>query len=186
LCDSNDLLMLVDEIQTGNGRTGTYFCYQQCGFMPDVVTTAKGLGNGVPIGACLARGRAAEILQPGNHGSTYGGNPLACAAGVAVVNTIVNENLTDNAAKMGQYLRDQFTARLAGKEQLVSIRGRGLMVGLVINQDCPQLMAAALDKGLLLNVTAGNVVRLLPPLNLTQTDADQIVEIVSQLIEALN
>jgi acetylornithine aminotransferase len=186
LCDNNDLLMLVDEIQTGNGRTGTYFCYQQCGFMPDVVTTAKGLGNGVPIGACLARGRAAEILQPGNHGSTYGGNPLACAAGVAVVNTIVNENLTDNAAKMGQYLRDQFTARLAGKEQLVSIRGRGLMVGLVINQDCPQLMAAALDKGLLLNVTAGNVVRLLPPLNLTQTDADQIVEIVSQLIEALN
>lgn len=186
LCDEHQLLMLMDEVQTGNGRTGTYFCYQQHDFMPDVVTTAKGLGNGVPIGACLARGVAAEVLKPGNHGSTYGGNPLACAAGLAVVETIEKEDLCKNAQVMGDYLRAGFTKRLAGSERLQEIRGLGLMIGLVLNQDCPTMMADALKEGLLLNVTSGNVVRLLPPLNITTAEADQIIETVSCLIEALS
>lgn len=185
LCDDNDLLMILDEVQTGNGRTGTYFCFQQFGFRPDVVTTAKGLGNGVPIGACLAQGKAAEVFHPGNHGSTYGGNPLACAAAVAVVETIEKEDLCGNAQKMGDYLREGFRARLSDSERLQEIRGHGLMMGLVINQDCPSLMADALKKGLLLNVTSGNVVRLLPPLNLSQSEADQIIATVSELIESL-
>jgi len=185
LCDKHNLLMILDEIQTGNGRTGSYFCYQQSGILPDVVTTAKGLGNGVPIGACMARGAAAEVLQPGNHGSTYGGNPLACAAAAAVVNTIVNENLAENAARMGQYLRDAFTARLEGNPLFSEIRGRGLMVGLVMTKDCPELMAKGLEKGILLNVTSGNVIRLLPTLPLTEDEADQITDRVMELIQEL-
>ncbi len=185
LCDDLNLLMILDEIQTGNGRTGSYFCYQQFGFLPDVVTTAKGLGNGVPIGACLARGKAAEILQPGNHGSTYGGNPLACAAGVAVVNTIVNEKLSENAARMGDYLRAALRERLGQHPLFSEIRGRGLMIGVVLKQECPQLMAAALEKGILLNVTSGNVIRLLPPLNISEGEADKIVSLVGELVEAL-
>lgn len=185
LCDDHQLLMILDEVQTGNGRTGTYFCYQHFGFYPDVVSTAKGLGNGVPIGACLARGTAATILKPGNHGSTYGGNPLACAAALAVVNTIEQEKLCDNARDMGEYLRQGFEQRLSDCGQLVEIRGRGLMMGLVLKQDCPSLMADALAQGLLLNVTSGNVVRLLPPLNLNQNEADHILDTVSALIKAL-
>jgi len=186
LCDERNLLMMLDEIQTGNGRTGSYFCYQQFGFYPDVLTTAKGLGNGVPIGACLARGKASQVLQPGNHGSTYGGNPLACAAGFAVVETIEQQNLSDNATRMGDYLRQRFSEALAGSGKLKEIRGRGLMIGLVMNQDCPQLMAQAVtEQQLLLNVTAGNVIRLLPPLNLNQNEADQIVERVVALVDSM-
>lgn len=184
LCDEHQLLMMLDEVQTGNGRTGRYFCYQNFNFLPDVVTTAKGLGNGVPIGACLSRGVAADVFKPGNHGSTYGGNPLACAAGLAVVETIVNEDLCANAQKMGDYLRQGFTTRLAGS-LLTDIRGHGLMIGLVLSKDCPNLMADAVAQGVLLNVTAGNVVRLLPPLNITQDEADQILDKVSALIKAL-
>ncbi len=184
ICDEHQLLMMLDEVQTGNGRTGRYFCYQNFDFLPDVVTTAKGLGNGVPIGACLSRGVAAEVFKPGNHGSTYGGNPLACAAGLAVVETIVKEDLCAHAKKMGDYLRQGFNARLAGT-LLTDIRGHGLMIGLVLSKDCPNLMADALARGVLLNVTAGNVVRLLPPLNITQDEADQILDKVSALIKAL-
>lgn len=186
ICDDNNLLMMLDEVQTGNGRTGQYFCYQHYGFHPDVVTTAKGLANGVPIGACLTRGKAAEIFKPGNHGSTYGGNPLACAAGLAVVNTIVKEDLCAHAIKMGDYLRAGFKKSLAASNKLVEIRGLGLMIGLVLTQDCPNLMADALEQGVLLNVTSGNVVRLLPPLNISQEEADQILEKVTGLITALN
>ena len=185
LCDQHELLMMLDEVQTGNGRTGTYFSYEQLDVKPDVVTTAKGLGNGVPIGACLARGTAAQVLQPGNHGSTYGGNPLSCAAALAVVDTIEQENLCANVQKMSQYLKESFESRLAGNDKLVEIRGRGLMMGLVMNQDCPQLMAKGIEQGLLLNVTAGNVIRLLPPLNLTQDQADIIIERVCALIDSL-
>lgn len=184
LCDEHQLLMILDEVQTGNGRTGSYFCYQQAGIMPDVVTTAKGLGNGVPIGACLARQQAAEVLQPGNHGSTYGGNPLACAAALAVVNTITEQELCQHAERMGDYLRAQFHQRL-NSDTLLEIRGRGLMIGLVLKEDCPQLMAKGLSFGILLNVTAGNVIRLLPPLNITEAEADEIVNLVCQLIETL-
>lgn len=186
LCTDKQLLLIFDEVQTGNGRTGKYFCYQHFGFMPDVVTTAKGLGNGVPIGACLARGAAAEVLKPGNHGSTYGGNPLACAAALAVVKTIEQEDLCGNAQRMGDYLRQGFRERLQGNPLLQEIRGHGLMIGLVLNQDCPALMATALEQGLLLNVTSGNVIRLLPPLNLSQSEADQILDKVTALILALN
>merc|ERR1711879_244786 len=185
LCDQHELLMMLDEVQTGNARTGSYFGYQQLDVLPDVVTTAKGLGNGVPIGACLARGTAASVLQPGNHGSTYGGNPLSCAAALAVVDTIQAENLCANVSDMSAYLIDGFTTRLSGNDKLIEIRGRGLMLGLVMNQDCPHLMAAALEQGLLLNVTAGNVIRLLPPLNLTHEQADQILDGVCSLIETL-
>src|SRR5690606_29826391 len=133
LCTDKQLLLIFDEVQTGNGRTGKYFCYQHFGFMPDVVTTAKGLGNGVPIGACLARGAAAEVLKPGNHGSTYGGNPLASAAALAVVETIEQEDLCGNAQRMGDYLRQGFRERLQGNPLLQEIRGHGLMIGLVLN-----------------------------------------------------
>lgn len=182
ICDEQDVLLILDEIQSGNGRTGQYFAYQHEGILPDVVTTAKGLGNGVPIGACLAQGKAANILQPGNHGSTYGGNPLACAAGHAVVTTIIEEKLCERATKLGDYLRQGFTKALADSGCLTETRGKGLMIGLVIDRDCPQLMALAVEKGMLINVTAGNVVRLLPPLNMTNKDADWLVENLSQLI----
>lgn len=185
ICDQNDLLMLVDEIQTGNGRTGSYFNCQQHGVIPDVLTTAKGLGNGVPIGACIAKGVAANVLQPGSHGSTYGGNPLACAAAIAVIDTIEAEAICANAQAMGEYLRQAFTEKLVNTGQATEVRGQGLMLGIVINQDCPQLMAKALHKNLLLNVTAGNVIRLLPPLNITQTQADEIVQGVCQLVNEL-
>ncbi|MFY9179804.1 MAG: aspartate aminotransferase family protein [Venatoribacter sp.] len=185
ICDERNLLMMLDEVQTGNGRTGRYFCYQNFDFLPDVVTTAKGLGNGVPIGACLSRGVAAEVLQPGNHGSTYGGNPLACAAALAVVNTIVDEDLCNYAKEIGEYLREGFTQRLSGSSILKEIRGHGLMIGLVLNQECPKLMGEALAQGILLNVTAGSVVRLLPPLNISKEDAEQILDKVSHLIKAL-
>ena len=186
ICDENNLLMMLDEVQTGNGRTGQYFCYQHYGFLPDVVTTAKGLANGVPIGACLTSGKAVNIFQPGNHGSTYGGNPLACAAGLAVVNTIIDENLCANAQSMGDYIREGFQQSLADSNKLVEIRGLGLMIGLVLTQDCPNLMADALDSGILLNVTSGNVVRLLPPLNISKSEADQIIEKVTELVLAVN
>jgi acetylornithine aminotransferase len=186
ICDTHNLLMMVDEIQTGNGRTGSYFCYQQFDILPDVVTTAKGLGNGVPIGACLARGKAAEVLQPGSHGSTYGGNPLACAAANAVVTTIENDKLAENAAHMGNYLSSAFNVRLQDNPLFKEIRGRGLMLGIVLNQDCTELMAKGTEKGLLLNVTSGNVIRLLPPLTLNEEEADLIVEGVMELIHELN
>lgn len=186
ICDEHNLLMMLDEVQTGNGRTGKYFCYQHFDFHPDVVTTAKGLANGVPIGACLTHGKATGIFKPGNHGSTYGGNPLACAAGLAVVNTIVQEDLCLHAEKMGEYLRQGFTKSLAASNKLIDIRGRGLMIGLVLNQDCPNLMADALEQGILLNVTSGNVVRLLPPLNISQAEADQVLAKVTELVLALN
>lgn len=186
LCHEHKLLMILDEVQTGNGRTGKFFCYQHYDFHPDIVTTAKGLGNGVPIGACLTRGPAAHIFSHGHHGSTFGGNPLACAAGLAVVNTIISENLCEHATEIGEFLRQSFQERLAELDVLEEIRGLGLMLGLVLKFDCPTLMNDALAQGLLLNVTSGNVVRLLPPLNITQEDAEQIVEKVVTLITALH
>jgi acetylornithine aminotransferase len=185
LCDENELLMMLDEVQTGNGRTGTYFNFQQHGITPDVLTTAKGLGNGVPIGACIAKGKAAHVLQPGNHGSTYGGNPLACAAAVAVIDSIEKENIHDNVKARSEQMRSAFTTRLIEKGLATELRGTGLMIGVVINQDCPQLIKEALDIGLLINVTSGNVIRLLPPMNINQQDADQVVDLVCQLVENL-
>ncbi|MEM8594447.1 MAG: aminotransferase class III-fold pyridoxal phosphate-dependent enzyme, partial [Pseudomonadota bacterium] len=182
-CAQHSTLLILDEIQTGNGRTGSYFAYQQCGVLPDVVTTAKGLGNGFPIGACLTRGMASSLLEPGNHGSTFGGNPLACATALTVVNTIINEKLSHNAASMGTYLLEQFKQQLSACQKVVDIRGHGLMIGIELDEPCGDLVKDALAAGLLINVTAGNTVRLLPPLIITQAQADELVALLCPLIK---
>lgn len=182
LCDQKNWLFMLDEVQTGNGRTGRYFAYQHENILPDVVTTAKGLGNGVPIGACLAQGIAADIFGPGNHGSTYGGNPLVCAAAQAVVTTIENDHLCENALKMGQYLKAGFTEKLSTNPAIKDIRGMGLMIGIELNRNCTELVQEARKHGLLINVTAETVVRLLPPLIINQEQVDQILNTVSKLI----
>ncbi len=182
LCNQQNWLLMFDEVQTGNGRTGTYFAYQSVGLTPDVVTTAKGLGNGVPIGACLARGAAAGVFAPGHHGSTYGGNPLACAAALAVVNTVIDENLGQQATERGQLIRDSLMAALDDDSAVVEIRGRGLMLGIELTRDCGELPAAALAKGLLINVTAGNTIRLLPPLIISRDESLELGRSVAALI----
>ncbi len=183
ICDQHELLLMLDEVQTGNGRTGRYFAYQHTNIMPDVVTTAKGLGNGFPIGACLARGKAAEIFGPGTHGTTYGGSPLACAAALAVVNTIEKDNLCQHAASLGQYILDSFHIQLADKPYIKEIRGKGLMIGIELTDAGTELAVLAKVKGVLLNITGGGkVVRLLPPLIMNQTEADLLVNTVSSLI----
>lgn len=183
ICDDQDWLFMLDEIQTSNGRTGCYFNYQHYNFLPDVVTTAKGLGNGVPIGACLAGEKTAELMQPGSHGSTFGGNPLACAAGLATVETILNENLCEKAESMGNYLKQQLGKQLEGCESVIDIRGQGLMLAVELNIPCAGLVDKAAKKGLLINVTAESVIRLLPTLNLTTDDADQLVNLLSEVIK---
>jgi acetylornithine/N-succinyldiaminopimelate aminotransferase len=186
LCDNNDLLFMLDEIQTGNGRTGKYFAFQYYNWHPDVLTTAKGLGNGVPIGACLAKGKAAVVLQPGSHGSTYGGNPLACSAANAVIDTIQNENLCERVLELGDRIRSGINAQLKDTGFVSEYRGKGLMIGVVLNtsENAAGIMKSALDAGLLLNVTAGNVVRLLPPFILTDDEADEITQKVCDQIKA--
>lgn len=184
LCDARGWLLILDEIQTGNGRTGRYFAFQHSGIIPDVVTTAKGLGNGVPIGACLAHGKAAEVLQPGNHGSTFGGNPLACNAALAVVTTIEQEHLSARAAELGQRMLQGLKHKLEGVDCVSDIRGFGLMLGIELNIDCADFVERAKAVGLLINVTAGNTIRLLPPLIITDQQADEIVNLVVNLIQA--
>ena len=183
ICDENNWLLMLDEIQTGMGRTGEWFAFQHTKSVPDVLTLAKGLGNGVPIGACLARGKAAELFQPGNHGSTFGGNPLTCAAASAVVETITADKLCQRAAELGQRMLKAFEAELGSMSAVKSIRGKGLMLGIELDRDCPGLVAVALEKHCLINVTAGSVVRLLPPLIISDQQADKIVELVCQLIK---
>ena len=171
-CDSNDWLLMFDEVQSGNGRVGTYFAYLGLNFMPDVVTTAKGLGNGVPIGACLAQGKAAKVLGAGNHGSTYGGNPLASAAAMAVVTTIEQDNLTQRVPVIRKLISESLHQHSqAAKELITAESGQGLMLGFVMKQDCPEMVSLALEHKLLINVTAGKVVRLLPALTLTDDEA---------------
>lgn len=182
LCDRHDWLLMVDEVQTGMGRTGRWFAFQHETVAPDVVTLAKGLGNGVPIGACLARGVAADVFQPGSHGSTFGGGPLACSAAQAVVDTIEGEGLVQRAEQLGERLRQLLEAQLAGLPGVVEIRGRGLMTGIVLDRPCGELVTAALEQGLLINVTAGEVVRLLPPLIISDEQLDELVHLLSGLI----
>jgi len=182
LCDEQDWLLMLDEIQTGNGRTGKFFNYQHHGILPDVVTTAKGLGNGMPIGACLTGPKASELMQPGSHGSTFGGNPLACAAALATVNTIVEQDLCRHAAEMGDYLKGQLAERLADNDQVREVRGQGLMLAVEMKQPCADLVDKAAAKGLLINVTAQSVIRMLPPLNLSRDEADQLVRILGELL----
>lgn len=185
ICDDHDWFLILDEIQTGNGRTGHYLASQESGIVPDLLTIAKGLANGFPIGVCLARGRAADVFQPGNHGSTFGGNPLACAVGLTVVKIIQEQDLAKRAAILGDRMQTAFSARLGGSKRVKEIRGKGLMIGIELDEPCPQLPQQALEKGLLINVTNENVVRLLPPLIISDEEADQIVDVVSGLIESI-
>lgn len=185
ICDERGWLLMLDEVQTGNGRTGRFFAYQHEGILPDVVTTAKGLGNGVPIGACLARGAAAGVFKPGNHGSTFGGNPLACAAGLAVIESLERDGLMARAAELGTRMLARFRDKLAGDNRVVDVRGCGLMLGVELASPCGELVKRALEKGLLINVTHDKVVRLLPPLILTNAEADTVVDEVVALIHGL-
>ena len=182
-CDQRGWLLMLDEVQTGNGRTGKYFYFQHSGIIPDVVTTSKGLGNGVPIGACLAHGAAAKLMQPGNHGSTFGGNPLACAAALATIMTLQDENLSARAAVLGDRIITGFKAALLGIEHVVDIRGKGCMIGIELNKPCKSLFATAMAAGLVINITDDSVIRLLPPFIMTDGEADQVVAILAPLIK---
>lgn len=182
LCSEFGWLLMVDEIQSGMGRSGQWFAHQYEGICPDVITLAKSLGNGVPIGACLARGQAAELFGPGSHGSTFGGNPLACSAGLAVVEAIQKGDLVQHAARRGARLRQALETRLGGLDGVRDIRGRGLMLGIELDRPCTELVERARERGLLINVTAGNVVRLLPPLILNDEEADRLLDILVPLI----
>ncbi len=185
LCTERGWLLMLDEIQTGIGRTGSFLRCQQDDVQPDVVTLAKGLANGVPIGACLVAGQANDVMKPGKHGSTFGGNPLACAAALAVLDTLEAEDIIPNAQARGEQIMSSLQDRLGSCELVRDIRGRGLMIGIQLSIDCGNLVAEAIAKGVLINVTAGNVVRLLPPLVLTEQQASQIVDVVSELVLAL-
>jgi acetylornithine aminotransferase len=183
LCDEQGWLLMLDEIQSGMGRSGKMFAHQHSGIVPDVMTLAKGLGNGVPIGACLARGKAAELFAPGNHGSTFGGNHLACSAALAVVETLEKESLPARAEELGNQLLADLADALEGVVGVEEIRGSGLLLAIELDSDCGDLMTQALDQGLLLNVTAEKVIRLLPPLIMNSEEAAELVATVSQLIK---
>lgn len=181
LCDGNGWLLMLDEVQTGVGRTGAWFAHQIEDIVPDVMTLAKGLGGGVPIGATLVHGPAAELFGPGSHGSTFGGNPLACAAASVVLTTIEDDDLLANADAMGRQIRDGLTERLSNHSGVRGIRGRGLMLGIELDRPCGELVAAARERGVLINVAAERVIRLLPPLILTPEQADTIIDAVATI-----
>lgn len=183
LCDAHDWLMICDEVQCGMGRTGKWFGYQQAGIQPDIATLAKGLGSGVPIGACMAGGKAAGLFGPGNHGSTFGGNPLAAKAALTTIDVMEQDGLLANAAQMGALIRQLFGEALAGVKGVVDIRGHGLMIGLELDRPCGALVGKALEAGLLINVTAECVIRFLPPLIFSERDARELVERCAPLIK---
>ncbi len=183
ICDQRGWLLMIDEIQTGMCRSGKWFAYQHENILPDVCTVAKALGNGVPIGACLASGKAANLMQPGNHGSTYGGNPLSCRAALAVINTMESEQLDKKAASLGKLLLAKLAAEFSDTPQVSNIRGLGLLIAFDLDGPCTDLMEKALAKGLLINVTAGQTVRLLPPLIFGNDDIDILVERLTSLIK---
>ncbi len=183
ICDENNWMLMLDEIQTGIGRTGKWFAFQHTTIKPDVMTLAKALGNGVPIGACLASGKATTLFTPGTHGSTFGGNPLATRAALTVLETIEKENVIDNVNTLADYFMAEFKAKLAGVKHVKEIRGSGLMIGIELEKDCAELVVAASEKGVLINVTAGNTIRLLPPLIINKEQADTVIHIVTDLIK---
>jgi acetylornithine aminotransferase len=183
LCDQKNWLMMVDEVQCGIGRTGKWFAYQHTDILPDVMTLAKGLGSGVPIGACLTAGKAAGLFKPGNHGSTFGGNPLACTAGLTTLNVIEQDNLLAHATHLGNFIHQGIVDALQGVEGIKEIRGQGLMIGIELNKPCGNLVKLAISKGLLMNVTAENVIRLLPALVMTEEEARQMLDILCPLIK---
>jgi acetylornithine aminotransferase len=179
ICDRKNWLFMVDEVQCGIGRTGLWFAHQHAGIVPDVMTLAKGLGSGVPIGACLATGRAAGVFKPGNHGSTFGGNPLACVAALTTLEVMAADGLVAHANKLGETIRDGLRCCLSGVSGFVEVRGDGLMIGVELDRPCADLVQRGLDAGLLINVTADKVVRLLPPLVMSD---DEGVELVATLV----
>ena len=176
ICDQHGWLLMVDEIQTGMGRTGNWFAFQHEGILPDVVTVAKALGNGVPIGACLARDKAGDILTAGSHGTTFGGSPFACRAALTVISEIESNQLVQRAGELGLRLLKGLNTQLAAEKTVTSIRGMGLMLAIEFDQPCTELVSMCLDQGLLINVTADKVVRLLPPLIMNDEEADMLVE----------
>ncbi len=182
ICEAHGWLLMLDEVQTGMGRTGKWFAFQHSGITPDVMPLAKGLASGVPIGACLANGPAAPLFKPGNHGSTFGGNPLACAAALATLDIIEEEKLMDNAVKVGDFIRAELARRIGGLKGVREIRGQGLMIGVELDYACGELVQQALDQGMLINVTVDNVIRLLPPLIFRQEEAGLLLETLVPLV----
>jgi acetylornithine/N-succinyldiaminopimelate aminotransferase len=185
LCDENDWLLMIDEVQCGMGRTGKWFAHQWAGIVPDVMPLAKGLGSGVPIGAVVAGPKAANIFQPGNHGTTFGGNPLAMRAGIETIRIMEEEGLLAHAAKMGDYFKAELTKAFAGNPGIKEIRGQGLMIGIELTKPCGELVKQCADNGLLLSVTADTVIRLVPPLIITQAEIDEIIAILVPLVKKL-
>jgi acetylornithine aminotransferase len=183
ICDAHGWLLMLDEVQTGIARTGTWFSFQHTSIKPDVMTLAKGLGSGVPIGACVASGKAAEVFTYGKHGSTFGGNPLATAAGLATLNIIEEEGLRENAEKVGNLIREGFNAQFKDTKGVVMVRNAGLMIGIELDRPCSELVGMALTAKLLINVTADNVVRLLPPLVMSEAEAAELVQRLAALIK---
>lgn len=184
ICDQKNYLLILDEIQTGMCRTGEWFAFQHENITPDVMTLAKALGNGMPIGACLAKGAAAKLIQPGSHGSTFGGNPLASRAGLAVIDVLSKQKLHENAAILGTQMLESFKERFSEIKGVVSVRGKGLMLGIELDKECAQLVNMALEEHILINVTSGKVIRLLPPLIIDVEIAQQIVEKVVHIVKA--
>lgn len=183
VCDDNGWLLMLDEVQSGIGRTGTWFAFQHTGVTPDVMSLAKGLGSGVPIGACVAKGVAAEVFTPGKHGSTFGGNPLATTAGFATLDIIAQEKLRENAEEVGNYIHQLFTEAFKDNAAVVNIRNAGLMIGLELDRPCSELVKLALENKLLINVTADKVVRILPPLVMNKQEAQELVNCLVPIIE---
>lgn len=188
ICDENDWLLMLDEIQTGMGRTGKMFAHQHNGITPDVMSIAKALGNGMPIGACLVSGKASEVLGPGSHGSTFGGNPLACSAALAVIDAIEEDDLASKAGTNGKLLGELLSEGLSGREGVREIRQHGLMIGIELDEPCGELVMKAADNGLLINVTADRVIRLLPPLTCNESDIreinDRLLPVVIDFLES--
>ena len=183
ICDENSWLLMLDEVQCGIGRSGKWFAFQNSEIVPDVITLAKSLGSGVPIGACIAGNVAGDIFKPGSHASTFGGNPLACTAAITTLDIIEEENLMCNALEQGNFIRKNLLKKLGNLTHVTQIRGHGLMIGIELTKPCGELVTKALEQGLLLNVTSDKVVRLLPPLVIKQNESEQIIDMVSTLIE---
>lgn len=185
LCDANEWLLMLDEVQAGMGRTGKWFAHQWSGIVPDVMSLAKGLGSGVPVGAVVTHGKAATVLQPGNHGSTFGGNPLAMRAGVETIRIMEEDKLLDHVTAVGNHLKAKLQSELGSIPGFVEVRGQGLMIGVELSKPCGQLIGQAAEAGLLLSVTADTVIRLVPPLILTTAEADEIVARLKPLVQAV-
>ncbi len=183
ICDEQNWLLMLDEVQCGVGRTGKWFAHQHANILPDVMTLAKGLGSGIPVGACLAAGKATGTFTPGKHGSTFGGNPLACVAGLTTLDILAQDKLLTHAEKLGQFVLQGFATALKGVSGIKEIRGQGLMIGIELEHPCGELVMAALQQGLLINVTADTVIRLLPALTMSQQEAQQMLDILCPLIK---